>query len=128
MNIAGIAGAAITVAILSLTLRYYKQEYSVFIGLAAAVALLLIILPQVSVVLAFVDTVSARGIDLPSRLRPVLRALGVAFITQTAADTCRDCGENALAAKVELAGKCAILVIALPLMQELLSLVTGLLN
>ncbi len=128
MNIAGIAGAAIAVAILSLTLKSYRQEYSVFVGLLAAVALLMVILPQVSAVLAFVETVSARGIDLPGRLQPVLKALGVAFIAQTGADTCRDCGENALAAKVELAGKCAILVIALPLMQELLSLVTGLLN
>ena len=35
---------------------------------------------------------------------------------------CRDCGENAIASKVELVGKCAILLLTLPMLKVLLEL------
>ena len=48
----------------------------------------------------------------------LLKTLGVCFLTQLSADSCRDAGEGALAAKVELAGKLFIVILALPLFQQ----------
>ena len=61
-------------------------------------------------------------------LRVIFRAVGICLLTQLAADTCRDAGEQSLAAKAELAGKCFMLLLALPLFERLLSLVTGLIR
>ena len=59
----------------------------------------------------------------------LLKTLGVCFLTQLSADSCRDAGEGALAAKVELAGKLFIVILALPLFQQIagsaLSLIGG---
>ena len=38
----------------------------------------------------------------------LLKTLGVCFLTQLSADSCRDAGEGALAAKVELARSCSL--------------------
>jgi len=54
--------------------------------------------------------------------------VGVCFITQLACDLCRDAGENAIAARVETAGKAAILLISLPLFEQVLELVMVLLR
>ena len=50
----------------------------------------------------------------------ILKALGVAILTQVASSICRDCGEGGLAGAVELAGKIEILLMSLPLIERLL--------
>lgn len=52
----------------------------------------------------------------------MLKGLGVAFLTQTGSDICKDSGENLLASRIELAGKIEILAITLPLIKSLVAL------
>ena len=58
----------------------------------------------------------------------LFRALGVAFLTQCCADLCRECGEGGLASGVEIAGKAEILVLSLPLIEEILTTARALLS
>ena len=58
----------------------------------------------------------------------LLRALGIALLTQYAAEICRECGEGAAASGVEMTGKIEILLLALPLIDEILSLASNLLS
>ena len=59
--------------------------------------------------------------------RVVIKALGICLVTQMACDTCCDFGQNALAGKLELAAKIAILAISFPLFKQLFSLIERLL-
>ena len=52
----------------------------------------------------------------------MLKCIGIGFAVQTAADICKECGENAIASKVELVGKAEILLIAVPLIKYILEL------
>ena len=61
-------------------------------------------------------------------LAAVLKAAGITLLTQLTADTCRDAGETALAAKAELVGRVLLLAVAVPLFQDLLTLVTALMS
>jgi stage III sporulation protein AD len=47
----------------------------------------------------------------------VFKSVGICYITQIACDCCRDSGENALASQLELAGKAALLLTALPMFE-----------
>ena len=49
----------------------------------------------------------------------MLRATGVAMLAEFGAQLCRDAGEGALAGRVELAGRVALMGIALPILAEL---------
>ena len=51
----------------------------------------------------------------------LVKVIGVAMVTQLAVDTCRDAGQQAIATKVEIAGRVTILSLSLPLFQELLA-------
>ncbi|MBP3706722.1 MAG: stage III sporulation protein AD, partial [Clostridia bacterium] len=51
-----------------------------------------------------------------------LKALGIAYISSFAADTCRDSGQTALAAKAEFAGKCAIFILTVPIILNVLEI------
>lgn len=52
----------------------------------------------------------------------LVKSLGVCLLVQFTADVCRDAGENGLAARAELAGKVALLLLALPLFRQIASL------
>ena len=58
----------------------------------------------------------------------LLKALGIAVLTQCCAELCRECGENAAATGVELTGKVEILLLCLPLMSDVLSVAEDLLT
>ena len=66
----------------------------------------------------------ARG-DLSAELYgPVLRVVGIAVLVRILAALCRDAGQSALAAKVELAGTVLAFGAALPLLEQVLTFLT----
>lgn len=58
--------------------------------------------------------------EIASYAETMLRALGIALLTRICADLCRDMGEGTVAGGVEFAGKIAILLLALPLIREII--------
>ena len=50
----------------------------------------------------------------------ILKALGVAILTHVVSCICKDSGEGTLAGVVEFAGKVEILILSLPMIEELL--------
>ena len=58
----------------------------------------------------------------------LLKALGIAWLTQCCADVCRESGESGAANGVELAGKVELLLLALPLLNKVLEVVSELLS
>ena len=48
------------------------------------------------------------------------KALGICVVTGFIADLCRDAGQSALASRAELAGRCAVFILSLPLLNSLL--------
>ena len=57
----------------------------------------------------------------------LLSAIGIAILTQTVSEICRDCKEGTVAGYVELAGRIEILLLCLPLLAEILDVVEDLL-
>ena len=55
-------------------------------------------------------------------LEVLIKVLGVGYLTQFAVTLCKDAGESAIAAKVELAGKVAVLLLSLPVFEYVLDL------
>ena len=53
----------------------------------------------------------------------VLKITGIAYIAEFGAEICRDAGEGAIAAKIEMAGKVIIIALAVPIITSLLDLV-----
>ena len=56
-----------------------------------------------------------------------VKALGIAYISEFAADTCRDAGQSASASAVELCGAAGALYAAIPLMKAVMKTVEDLL-
>ena len=128
MKIAAIIGIALIAMILCVLLKGYRPEYSVFLSLTAGILILLMALDALTPMMGTLSSLielSGQGREAFSIL---LKALGVCFITQLASDACRDAGEGAIASKVELAGKVVILLLAMPLFEQIIGVATSLMT
>ena len=115
INVVALAGLAILAAILAVMLRRYHAEYGMILSLAAGAVILLALLSSLSPALEEARSL-LQAAALPGESLVILfKALWVCWLAQFAADSCRDAGEGALASKIELAGKTAVLLITLPL-------------
>ena len=111
-----IAGALVCVV-----LRQTRPEMAVAAALAAGIAAILICMDDIHraamAVSALMD-VSGLGSE---RSGVLLRACGIALIAEFAAQVCMDAGESALAGRIKLALRLALIVMALPLLEDVLS-------
>ncbi|WP_040196964.1 SpoIIIAC/SpoIIIAD family protein [Candidatus Soleaferrea massiliensis] len=126
MNIIMVVGIAIVGVALSLVLKQHKPEFSMLISLGVGAVVLILIVTSFTPIL---DTIQSliEDTQMPFEYGAILmKALGICFIAQLASDTCRDAGESAVASKVELAGKIAVILISLPLFEKILSIVGSL--
>ncbi|MBR4799329.1 MAG: hypothetical protein IK047_03610 [Clostridia bacterium] len=84
-------------------------------GTAAAVYIVGALLPFIQTVRGYAEETGAGGL-----FGIMLKALSVALCCRFGSDICRDCGENTLAEKVELAGRTGMLLLGLPIIKQLL--------
>ncbi len=128
MNITMIVSVALIAAILSIILRQYKPEYSLFISIAAGIIILTAVIAMIDPLIGFVTNITDEAGLSGIYAQILIKSLAVCYITQLACDCCKDAGETAIAGKIQLAGKIAILLIALPMFEGLSDIVTRLIN
>ena len=124
----GIVGALLCAALLAVLLRAQRPELALCLSLAAGVLVVVALMRQVVPLLTSLRRLLDAGGFPSAYLSVVLKAAGICLIAQLTADTCRDAGETALAGKAELAGRVLILLTAVPLFEDVLTLVTALVN
>lgn len=117
-----IVGIGLTGGMLSLTLKRQRPEFAVLTALAASAVILAEIMGGVKDIITELERlVNNMGVDI-KYLAVCIKAAGVAYISGFAAELLRDCGEGAVAAKVEVAGKIAVLVMAIPILEGLMDM------
>ena len=115
MNILAIVGLAILTAVLATLMRRYHKEYAMLLSVLGGGLILFMIFQNFTPALSSItDMLSASGVSGEYTII-LIKTLGTCFLAQFAADACRDAGESSLASKVELAGKVAVILMALPL-------------
>lgn len=119
MNILAIIGLAVLTAVLATLLRRYHKEYAMLLSILGGGLILFMILQNFTPALnTITGMLSASGVSGEYTII-LCKTLGTCFLAQFAADACRDAGESSLASKVELAGKVAVILMALPLFEAI---------
>jgi stage III sporulation protein AD len=122
IDILSIAGIAITAAALSVLIRQYRQEYALLLGLGAGILIFFLVLSKAQPAFSEINKLMSGANVNRQYITILIKSLGVCFVAQLTSDACRDAGESAIASKVELAGKFAVLLIALPLFGQVADL------
>ena len=120
MTIIQAAVLGITAVALAVQLKPLRQEYSVYLILAAGLVIGFLSIFRLELIL---DTVRAIGSQIRVKniyLGTLLKMVGITYIAEFASGICRDAGFSALGTQVEMFGKLSILAVSAPVLQALL--------
>ena len=114
--------AVITVVLTSL-LKKTNRELALLLTLAAWILIGVFFMRLAEPIVDFLSKLrNLAGLD-KTLMTPMLKTIGIGFLTQISATVCADAGENAIAKLVEICGGVLALYVALPLLEAVLDMV-----
>ncbi len=128
MQIFQLIGIAFVTAVTALLLKSARPELSFAVTVAGCIILLLMILDLVKDSLSvFHDIAQNTGIDA-TLIKILLKMIGVGYLVEFSAGLLNDFGQNSLADKLIFAGKIVVLILAVPILESVLSLIGSLIG
>lgn len=121
MNAIYAALICIAGALVCAVLRQMRPEMAAVTAIAAGIAAILVCMEDIRNAAGAVEALSdAAGIG-KKNTEVLIRASGIALISEFAVQVCMDAGESALAGRIKLALRLALTVMALPMLADILA-------
>lgn len=112
-------------AVLSMTVRSAHKEMGAVFSLLCGAALLLMLTDKLSgAAAAFSDMAQLSEIGT-EQMQQILKVLGIAMLSEFAAQACRDAGEEGIALRVEMGGRVMLMLLSLPVLREITQVIAG---
>ncbi len=121
MHILQLVGIGLTATVLVTLLRPHVPQFAFALGILAGAIMLLMVVNGVDKVIATLSDLAAAAKVDQGILATVLKIIGIAYLVEFAAQIARDASEGGLASKIELAGKVGIVVLAVPIITDVVS-------
>lgn len=107
-------------------IRGKTPALAMLVSVAAVLVLLGLLLPKLQAIWqVFQGLLAQSGLE-NDLFAPLVKVLAITQVTHIAAELCRDAGEKAMAAKLELCGAAVSLLCVMPLAQQALALIGAL--
>lgn len=119
-----LCGVALIGLVATSVMKGLKNEMSGFISAVTGLILLGGSIAMLYPIISYMHEITT-GTGFSVYIETVIKVLGIAVISESAADLCRDAGESAIASKTEFAAKIMIIYLALPVIKNLISLAFG---
>lgn len=125
-DIVKIAAVAVAAALCCTVIRKQTPELALSLALTAGVIIFWMIASSFKYVTTFMNNLADTAGMSTAVFLPVLKVIGIAMVTKTSEELCRDANEGGLASFVDLAGTVCALVVTIPLAKAVLNTVSDL--
>lgn len=122
-----ILGIAITTLVLGLFLKEQNRTISLLLVIFSCIALAFQSVGAIAEIIKSLNDMASQLSETSAYFKIMFKVLGIALIAQLVSDLCRDCGESALAGQTETAAKILIITMIIPLLEAVISIISGLL-
>ncbi|MBP3285178.1 MAG: stage III sporulation protein AD [Clostridia bacterium] len=111
---------------LILIIKQVKPELAMLVSLVTITIIFAFCIDKVGQVIDLITRLSQSS-GMPSEfLTIVLKIIGIAYLTEFGANVCKDVGESAIAAKIQFAGKCVIMLLGMTIIGNFVDTLTKL--
>lgn len=107
-------------ALVCAVLRQMRPELASVTAIAAGIAAILVCMEDIRQAADAMETLSKTAGLGSENTAVLIKACGIALIAEFAVQVCADAGESALAGRIKLALRLALIVMALPLISDVL--------
>lgn len=119
MDVIKLVGFSMFAVFLILTVKEQRKDIALVLSITAGVGLLLFSITKMSVIIDMInDLILKSGIN-KEFFTIIIKVTGISYIVEFGKNICVDAGENAIANKLEIAGKVIIVTLSLPLISAL---------
>lgn len=119
------AAVALLAAVTGLLIKRSNPELTMLIGACAVAMIAITAVGFASEIKTLVKTVKTIVGTSDKLIAPVLKCVAIATVTKLSSELCRDAGQCASAAAVELAGTVCAMSVAMPLIISMLRMIGG---
>lgn len=116
-----ICAVGIVFAIICVLIKNYRGEFLIPVRLASTVVIFGVAVILISPVIKFLNSIMGQTLPL-EYMEIILKTLAIAYMTQISGELCRECGENSIAFGIETVGKIEIVVLSLPLINNVITM------
>lgn len=127
MDLIRIIGVGIMTTIAVIVLKPQKPEIAAFVSLAGGIIVILMVVDGLQHVITSITQIVERTGIQNELFAALLRIVGIGYLSEFASGICDEAGNSSMAKKIALAGKVLILVLALPIINNLIEIVIGVL-
>jgi stage III sporulation protein AD len=110
-----IVGLALIVTVISVVLKQIRPEIALQLTILASASIFIMVMSKIKVIVDLLQNLANQANISSYYLFIVLKIVGVAYLAEFGAQICRDAGEGALASKIELAAKVAVIALSIPI-------------
>lgn len=128
MDIGRIVMLGLVAALLSIVLKKQRPEVSMMIALVTGIIIFIFVVDKLLPVLDILRSLSEKAHIDKLYMGITLKIIGIAYITEFAAQILRDAEENSIASRIEFGGKVLILLQALPILTALIDTVLNIMR
>src|SRR5690625_1532591 len=123
MDIVQIVLIGIVATLLYILLKDISPSYSFFIVLITSILILIIVIKQIGIIIQLLKSLGDKASVNAFYVETILKIIGIAYITELGANVTKDAGLTSVAAKIELAGKIFILLLAIPIITAVVEVI-----
>lgn len=127
MDLFKIIGVGLATVLTALIVKQAKPEIAVVISISGGIIMVLMLVESLtSIISIFSSLINKSGLS-SGIFQNVLKIIGIGYITEFSANMCQDAGSTSVANKILLAGKILILLTALPIITNLIDIISEIL-
>ena len=123
-----LVGIALITAVAAILVKSTKPEPALAVTIAGSVILLLFVLEVFRGSIGiFTEIAEMTGLDA-AIVKTLLKMVGIGYLVEFSAGILNDFGQNSLADKLVFCGKILVLILAVPILESILELISDLLG
>lgn len=126
MEVLKILGIGIVTCLVVIIVKQVKPEFSVVLLITGSCIILYYIIGYFADILHVFDNIMAKTGINTDLFTTILKIVGIGYLIEFGAGVCVDSGNPSIADKIILAGKLIILIVAMPIITNLLNTIIGL--
>ncbi|PAV29098.1 stage III sporulation protein AD [Virgibacillus profundi] len=115
MDILQIVILGIIASILYIVLKDLNASMAFFLIVITGIIIILAVINQISIIFQLIESLGTKANVEGMYMETILKIIGIAYIAELGASLTKDAGLGSVAAKIELAGKIFILLLAVPI-------------
>lgn len=128
MDIISICAVCLITALLTRLIKQVSPEIAFVVSAVAVIILLALLTENVVSVFDEIGELAERSGITNGYVSIAIKVLGISYISDLCASSCRDAGESSLASIVDISAKVMITIICLPIVYTLMEVITKILE